>query len=83
MFNKVSIAAVALIGLVSASPVLASGKNQEANVAPKEQPDVKAKARYCVNSEALTGSIQRGRVCKTAEQWRAEGVDIGNLQSRN
>lgn len=82
MFSKVSIATVAALGLIAASPVLARGKNQDPSAAPaKEQSD--AKTRYCVRSEPVTGSIRQGRVCKTAGEWREEGVDVAKLQYRN
>ncbi len=83
MFSKVSIATIAMIGLVSAGPALASSKNQDSNsTAPKEQSETKAKPRYCVKSEPVTGSILQGRICKTADQWREEGIDVSRLQVR-
>lgn len=83
MFSKISIATVAVIGLMSASPVLASGKTQDSSsAAPKAQADGKAK-RYCVQTAPTTGTILSGRVCKTADQWMQEGVDILKVQSQN
>ncbi|QDZ07951.1 hypothetical protein FPZ24_11040 [Sphingomonas panacisoli] len=83
MFSKVSIVALAAIGLVAASPVLAAGKNQDpSGTATTEQPNGNAKTRYCIRAEMVTGSIRQGRVCKTATEWRAEGVDVTKLQAR-
>jgi hypothetical protein len=78
MFKQFSIA-VATLGLIAATPVLASGKAQEPNAAPKDQTETKAKARYCIKSEPVTGSIMQGRICKTADQWLDEGIDVSKL----
>ncbi len=88
MFKQFSIAAVAAVCLVAAGPALATGKGKtdDPNATPaREQaaPATDAKTRYCINAEQVTGSIRTGRVCKTAAQWRAEGVDPAQLQSRN
>lgn len=82
MFKQFSIVTVAALGLVAATPVLASAKDQEPNAAPKEQAEGGAKSRYCVKTEPTTGSIVFGRICKTADQWREEGVDVSKLQAR-
>jgi hypothetical protein len=84
MFSKISIATIAAIGLVSASPALAAGKNNDQSAtSAKEQAGTDAKTRYCARAEPVTGSIRQGRICKTADQWREEGVDITKLQQRN
>ena len=74
---KYTIAAVAALGVLAGSPALASGKVKADQVGAKESqaPTAAAPARYCYRVEASTGSIVAGRVCKTLEQWRAEGVD--------
>ncbi len=88
MFKQYTIAAIAAMSLVAAGPALASGKGKTdgTNAAPaKEQsaPASNKKVRYCLRAEPVTGSIASGRVCKTADQWRAEGIDPENLPSRN
>ena len=87
MFKQVPIAAVAAMCLV-ASPALATGKGKTDDpnaAAPKEAtaPAANAKTRYCIRTEPVTGSIRTGRVCKTADEWRAEGVDVSKPQSSN
>ncbi|MEO5494386.1 MAG: hypothetical protein ABIR08_10215 [Sphingomonas sp.] len=84
MFSKISIAAITAIGLVSASPALAAGKNNDpSGMSAKDQAGANAKTRYCVRAEPVTGSIRQGRICKTADEWRDEGVDVTKLQQRN
>ena len=84
MFSKISIAAVAALGLVAASPALADGKNSEPSATSSaDQAANGPKTRYCVKAEPVTGSIRQGRMCKTAEQWRAEGVDVSTFSQRN
>lgn len=83
MFLRMSIATLAMAGLISASPAFASGKNQDPSAAPKERPAAGAKTRYCVMTEPATGSIRQGRICKTAEEWRADGVDVTKLPHRD
>ncbi|MGN6374828.1 MAG: hypothetical protein ACTHMG_04660, partial [Sphingomonas sp.] len=39
--------------------------------------DGKGHTKYCAKMPAVTGSILRPKVCKTAQQWKADGVDIG------
>ncbi|MEO5938342.1 MAG: hypothetical protein ABIQ43_04965 [Sphingomonas sp.] len=84
MFNKIAIASLAVIGMISSGPVLAAGKNNDQSaISAKEQPESNTKTRYCARTEMVTGSIRQGRVCKTADEWRAEGVDATKLQTRN
>ena len=84
MFSKISIAAVAAIGLVAAAPTFAADRSGDpAAMAAKDPAPTDAKTRYCVRAEPVTGSIRQGRICKTANQWREEGVDVGKLQWRN
>jgi hypothetical protein len=74
---KYTIAAVAALGVLAGSPALASGKVKADQLEAKgpQAPAASAPARYCYRVEAPTGSIVGGRVCKTLDQWRAEGVD--------
>ena len=84
MSSKISIALFAAVGLISASPALAGGKSKEQGAMfAKEQSEPNAKTRYCAKAEMVTGSIRQGRICKTADEWRAEGVDVSKLQTRN
>jgi hypothetical protein len=45
--------------------------------AAKEQPAPESNpaTRYCYQVPATTGTIIDRKVCKTLDQWRAEGVD--------
>ncbi|WP_066585855.1 hypothetical protein [Sphingomonas pruni] len=74
---KFTFAAVAALSVLAGSPALASGKVKADQAEAKDlpAPAASAPARYCYRVEAPTGSIVGGRVCKTLEQWRAEGVD--------
>ncbi len=74
---RYTIAAVAALGVLAGGPALASGKVKSDRPDTKESqaPATNAPARYCYRVEAPTGSIVGGRVCKTLDQWRAEGVD--------
>jgi len=74
---KYTIAAVAALGVLAGGPALASGKvkSDQSDTKESQAPAANASARYCYRVEAPTGSIVGGRVCKTLEQWRAEGVD--------
>lgn len=84
MLSRISIATVAAIAMVSAGPALAGRKSGDQGApSAKEQPEANAKTRYCARAEAVTGSIRQGRICKTADQWREEGIDVTKLQVRN
>lgn len=74
---KYTIAVVAALGVLAGGPALASGKvkGDQFEVKESQAATANAPARYCYRVEAPTGSIVGGRVCKTLEQWRAEGVD--------
>ena len=73
---KYTIAAIAALGVLAAGPAMASGKvKADGSVAPKEQAATDAPTRYCYKVPATTGTILDRKVCKTLDQWRAEGVD--------
>jgi len=82
MFRNLSIATLAALGLAAANPALASGKNADPAATAAKTPATDAKARYCVKNEPVTGSILQTRVCKTADEWRADGVDVTKVLSR-
>jgi hypothetical protein len=73
---KYTIAAVAALGVLAASPALAAGK-VKGDAASKDQQASASDAptRYCYKVPATTGTILDRKICKTLEQWRAEGVD--------
>ncbi len=52
----------------AASTVLAGAAGATAAPAPKAK-------KYCIASE-ITGSRLARKSCKTAEEWKAEGVDV-------
>jgi hypothetical protein len=73
---KYTIAAVAALGVLAGSPALASGKVKSAeSAATNQQADASRPTRYCYVVPATTGTILDRKVCKTLDQWRAEGVD--------
>ena len=74
---KYSIAAVAALGVVAGGPALASGKvKSDADAAKNQQANpTSGSTRYCYLVPASTGTIIDRKVCKTLDQWRAEGVD--------
>lgn len=81
---KYMIAAVAALGVLVAGPALASGKvKPDPNAAPKEQQasTPNAATRYCYKVPATTGTILDRKICKTLDQWRAEGVDPTKSQT--
>lgn len=74
---KYTIVAVATLGAVAGGPALASGKVKSDQNGAKTQQTAAANAstRYCYLVPATTGTIIDRKVCKTLDQWRAEGVD--------
>lgn len=74
---KYTIAAVAALGVLACSPALASGKVKGGESATKDQQGDAGNAptRYCFIVPATTGTIIDRKVCKTLDQWRAQGVD--------
>lgn len=79
---KYTIVAVAALGVLAGSPALASGKPKGDAGTTKNQPAAaNASTRYCYNVPASTGTIIDRKVCKTLDQWRAEGVDPTKQQN--
>jgi hypothetical protein len=74
---KYTIAAVAALGVLAGGPALASGKvKSDAGVTKNQQTAAASgSTRYCYLVPASTGTIIDRKVCKTLDQWRAEGVD--------
>jgi hypothetical protein len=74
---KYTIAAIAALGVVAAGPAFASGKVKSDGAPAKEMQTSapEAPTRYCYKIPATTGTILDRKVCKTLDQWRAEGVD--------
>jgi hypothetical protein len=74
---KYSIVAAAALAVVAGGPALASGKVKSDAGAVKSQQTAAANGstRYCFVVPATTGTIIDRKVCKTLDQWRAEGVD--------
>lgn len=74
---RYTIAAVATLGVLAGSPALALGKVKSDQDSAKNQQTAGASGatRYCYLIPASTGTIIDRKVCKTLDQWRAEGVD--------
>lgn len=74
---KYTIAAVAVLGVLVGGPALASGKVKSDPDSAKNQQATatNGSTRYCYLVPATTGTIIDRKVCKTLDQWRAEGVD--------
>ena len=80
---KYTMVAVAALGVLAAGPAVASGKVKADANAAKDQPAPAANpaTRYCYKVPATTGTILDRKVCKTLDQWRAEGVDPTKQQN--
>jgi hypothetical protein len=73
---KYTIAAVAALGVLAGGPALASGKvKSDAGAVKNQQAAANGSTRYCYVVPASTGTIINRKVCKTLDQWRADGVD--------
>ena len=73
---KYTIAAAAVLGILAGGPALASGKVKgDAGAVKGQQAVANGSTRYCYLVPATTGTIIDRKVCKTLDQWRAEGVD--------
>jgi len=80
---KYTMVTIAALGLLAYGPAIASGKpKSDAGVAKEGQaPAASAPTRYCYKIPAVTGTLLDRKVCKTLDQWRAEGVDPTKPQS--
>ena len=73
---KYTIAAAAALGVLAGGPALASGKvKSDAGAVKNQQAAANGSTRYCYLVPASTGTIIDRKICKTLDQWRAEGVD--------
>jgi hypothetical protein len=73
---KYTIAAAAVLGVLAGGPAFASGKVKgDAGAVKGQQAAASGSTRYCYLVPATTGTIIDRKVCKTLDQWRAEGVD--------
>lgn len=67
---------ISIIGLsIAASAVLAIAPATAFAATPTNSAQVK----YCIKSEALTGSRVRTTKCLTKAEWAKRGVDVANL----
>ncbi len=71
------IAAVALFAV--AAPAVAVAKDAPQPKSDTESAPVDGKTRVCVSVAPVTGTILPPRVCKTADQWRAEGAEVTRI----
>jgi hypothetical protein len=72
---KYTMAAIVALGVLAAGPAFASGKVKADAAKEQRAPAPDASTRYCYKIPATTGTILDRKVCKTLDQWRAEGVD--------
>jgi hypothetical protein len=74
--SKYTIAVVAALSVLAGGPAIASGKvKSDAGAVKGQQTTANGSTRYCYLVPATTGTIIDRKVCKTLDQWRAEGVD--------
>lgn len=73
---KYAIAAAAISSVLAGGPAFASAKvKSEAGTVKGQQATANRPTRYCYIIPATTGTIIDRKVCRTLDQWRAEGVD--------
>lgn len=72
MFKQVLIAA-AFAAAISGGVAVAKDTTPSAADAPAPAPS--GKTRYCLKSEAVTGTMLQSQSCRTLAQWKALGVD--------
>lgn len=79
---KYTMISIAALGLLAAGPAVATGKVKSDAGEAKDQPmsAPNSATRYCYKIPATTGTILDRKVCKTLDQWRAEGVDPTKAQ---
>ena len=71
MFRQVLIAAAAVAAM--SSGVAVAKENTPPSDASAPAPS--EKTRYCIKSEAVTGTMLQRQSCRTLAQWKAVGVD--------
>ena len=74
---KYMIAAVGALAVLAGGPAIASGKVKTDEAAARDQQTGASNTptRYCFIVPATTGTILDRKVCKTLDQWRAQGID--------
>lgn len=84
MANYLTAGAMALAGFVITAGIATATPRDplpNADATPAATATTKApvaEKRYCV-VDSVTGSRIPQRVCKTAREWKADGVDVTNL----
>lgn len=76
---------IATIGLVAAGPAFADPREPKAEARPTADATAAPAAkptRYCIMTEAPTGSRIDRQVCQTREAWLRDGVDPLTLKRR-
>ncbi len=76
--TKFSMIATAAL-FVIAAPAVAIAKDAPQPKSETEAAPVDGKTRVCMNVAPVTGTILTRRVCKTADEWRAEGAQVGRI----
>lgn len=79
MFKQFTVAVAAAGLMLSAGAAFAKEDAPGPSDAPKAA--TSAKTRYCIKTESVTGTMIQQKVCKTLDQWRAEGVDPTRLKN--
>jgi hypothetical protein len=82
LYRTAGVATLAAIACLAAAPTLAdthpAASAQSADQQHlKVRQDRNGRVTYCATLPPVTGSIMQQQVCKTAKQWRADGVEIG------
>jgi hypothetical protein len=73
MFKQVLIAAAMAATVSGGAAVAKEGTTPGADTAAPAPSD---KTRYCLKSEAVTGTMLQRQSCKTLAQWKALGIDL-------
>ena len=71
MFRQVLIATAVVAAMSSG---VAVAKDTSPPAADQSAP-APSKTRYCIKTEAVTGTMLQRQECKTLDQWKALGVD--------
>lgn len=70
------------ISIIALSIAAAGGLAAPATAADTTASSQVKDVKYCLNSEALTGSRMRSTQCLTKAEWARRGVDIDELRRR-
>lgn len=71
-------AIITALGLIAASPAIATVQAPLPEPAPAGTPDTK----YCMRIEAITGSRLEKTKCWTRQEWAEQGVDVDHDWAR-